>query len=75
MGVPLQVRSVLAEPMIPLSRLIDLKAGDVIAIDLVPEVPVMVANRRLGTGLVGTSNGRAAVRLTSFEPISAEDFQ
>jgi flagellar motor switch protein FliM len=75
MGVPLQVRSVLAEPMIPLSRLIDLKAGDVIAIDLVPEVPVMVANRRLGTGLVGTSNGRAAVRLTSFEPLSAEDFQ
>lgn len=75
MGVPLQVRSVLAEPMIPLTQLLDLKAGDVIAIDLVPEVPVMVANRRLGTGLVGTSNGRAAVRLTSFEPITAEDFR
>ena len=75
MGVPLQIRSVLAEPMIPLSRLLDLKAGDVIAIDLAPEVPVMVANRRLGTGLVGTSNGRAAVRLTSFEPINAEDFR
>jgi flagellar motor switch protein FliM len=75
MGVQLQVRSVLAEPMIPLSRLLELKAGDVIAIDLAPEVPVMVASRRLGTGTVGTSNGRAAVRLTSFEPISAEDFQ
>jgi len=75
MGVPLHVRSVLAEPMIPLSRLLELKAGDIIAIDLGPEVPVMVASRRLGTGLVGTSNGRAAVRLTSFEPVSAEDFQ
>jgi flagellar motor switch protein FliM len=75
MGVPLHVRSVLAEPVVPLSRLLELKAGDVIAIDLVPEVPVMVASRRLGTGLVGTSNGRAAVRLTSFEPISAEDFR
>lgn len=75
MGVQLQVRSVLAEPVVPLSRLLELKAGDVIAIDLAPEVPVMVASRRLGTGLVGTSNGRAAVRLTSFEPISAEDFR
>jgi flagellar motor switch protein FliM len=73
--VPLQVRSVLAEPVVPLTQLLELKAGDVIAIDLVPEVPVMVANRRLGTGLVGTSNGRAAVRLTSFEPITAEDFR
>jgi len=75
MGVPLQVRSVLAEPMIPLSRLLELRAGDIIAIDLASEVPVMVASRRLGTGTVGTSNGRAAVRLTSFEPINAEDFQ
>ncbi|MCW3846926.1 flagellar motor switch protein FliM [Sphingomonas sp. LB-2] len=75
MGVPLQVRSVLAEPVVPLAQLLELKAGDVIPIDFGPEVPVMVASRRLGTGLVGTSNGRAAVRLTSFEPISAEDFR
>ncbi|NML08110.1 flagellar motor switch protein FliM [Sphingomonas sp. G-3-2-10] len=75
MGVKLPVRSVLAEPMIPLQRLMELKAGDIIAIDLAPEVPVMVASRRLGTGLVGTANGRAAVRLTSFEPINAEDFK
>lgn len=75
MGVPLEVRSVLAEPVVPLSMLLDLKPGDVIPIDFGAEVPVMVAARRLGTGLVGTSNGRAAVRLTSFEPISAEDFR
>jgi len=36
---------------------------------------VMVAANRLGTGTVGTSNGRAAIRLSSIEQISPEDFQ
>jgi flagellar motor switch protein FliM len=75
MGVTFPVRSVLAEPVVPLGRLLELKAGDVIPIDFGAEVPVMVAARRLGTGLVGTANGRAAVRLTSLEPINAEDFR
>lgn len=73
MGVRLPVRSVLAEPVISLGRLFDLKPGDVIPIEFGPEVPVMVARRRLGTGQVGTSNGRAAVRLVSLEPLNAED--
>jgi len=60
---------------VPLTMLLDLKAGDIIPIDFGPEVPVMVAERRLGTGLVGTANGRAAVRLTSLEPITEEDFR
>ena len=75
MGVTLPVRSVLAEPRISLGLLMELKAGDVIPIDFGPEVPVMVAARRLGTGQVGTSNGRAAVRLTSLEPINPEEFR
>ncbi|MET0307883.1 MAG: FliM/FliN family flagellar motor switch protein [Sphingomonas sp.] len=75
MGVKLPVRSVLAEPVVPLSLLLDLKAGDVIPIDFGAEVPVMVAERRLGTGLVGTANGRAAVRLTQLEPLTEEDFR
>lgn len=75
MGVQLSVRSVLAEPVIPLGRLLELKSGDVIPIEFGPEVPVMVANRRLGTGQVGTANGRAAVRMTSLEPLNAEDFR
>lgn len=75
MGVRLPVRSVLAEPRIALGRLLDLKEGDVIPIDFGPEVPVMVASRRLGTGLVGTANGRAAVRLTQLEQLSEEDFR
>jgi len=75
MGVQLPIRSVLAEPIVSLSLLLDLKAGDVIPIDFGPEVPVMVADRRLGTGLVGTANGRAAVRLTQLEPLTEEDFR
>jgi flagellar motor switch protein FliM len=75
MGVQLPVRSVLAEPMISLGRLCELKVGDVIPIEFGPEVPVMVASRRLGTGLVGTANGHAAVRMTSIDPINAEDLR
>ncbi len=65
MAVRFPVRSVLAEPVVPLSLLMDLKPGDVIPISFGPEVPVMVGRDRLGAGTVGTSNGRAAVRLTS----------
>ncbi len=75
MGVRFPIRSVLAEPVVPLGLLLDLKQGDVIPIDFGPEVPVMVASRRLGTGLVGTANGRAAVRLTQLEPLCEEDFR
>jgi flagellar motor switch protein FliM len=75
MGVRFPIRSVLAEPVISLGFLLELKQGDVIPIDFGPEVPVMVASRRLGTGLVGTANGRAAVRLTQLEELSEEDFR
>lgn len=75
MNVSLPVRSVLCEPSISLAKLMELKAGDIIPVDFGTEVPVMVATRRLGTGQVGTSNGRAAVRLSSLEPINPEDFR
>ncbi|QIG78727.1 flagellar motor switch protein FliM [Stakelama tenebrarum] len=75
MSVKLPVRSVLAEPMITLGRLMELKTGDIIPIEFGPEAPVMVGDRRLGTGQVGTSGGHAAVRLTSLEDIQEGDFQ
>jgi flagellar motor switch protein FliM len=75
MGVKFPIRSVLAEPVVSLGRLLELREGDVIPIDFGPEVPVMVASRRLGTGLVGTANGRAAVRLTQLEELCEEDFR
>jgi flagellar motor switch protein FliM len=65
MAVRFPVRSVLAEPIVPLTRLLELKEGDVLPITIAPDVPVMVGGDRLGCGTVGTSNGRAAIRLTS----------
>lgn len=65
MNVRFPVRSVLAEPVVPLSRLMNLAVGDVIPLSFGPTVPVMVGDDCLGTGTVGTSNGRAAVQLVS----------
>ncbi len=75
MGVRFPVRSVLAEPMIPISKLMALKTGDVIPISFGADVPVMVGGDQLGTGTVGTSNGRAAIRLTRFERKIEEDYR
>ncbi|MEP9404042.1 FliM/FliN family flagellar motor switch protein [Sphingomonas silueang] len=75
MAVKLPVRSVLAEPVVSLGLLLELKEGDVIPISFGPEVPVWVANRRLGTGTVGTANGQAAIRLLNIDPGFEEDFQ
>jgi flagellar motor switch protein FliM len=69
MQVRFPVRSVLAEPVVPLQTLMNLKPGDVIPIDVAADVPVMVGRDRLGAGTVGTSNGRAAIRLTSLSRI------
>jgi len=68
MTVTFPVRSVLAEPHISLAKLMELKEGDVIPITVAADVPVMVAKGRLGTGTVGTSNGRAAIKLNSLSP-------
>lgn len=73
MGVRFPVRSVLAEPVITLAELVDLKVGDVIPVSFGAEVPVMVGNDRLGTGLVGTSGGKAAIRITRLELFDEED--
>lgn len=75
MQVPLPVRVVLAEPTVPLTTLLDLKPGDIIPLEFGTDAPVMVGQRRLGTGEIGTTKGRAAVRLTSLEPLTEEDFR
>lgn len=65
MAVRLPVRTVLAEPIMPLAQLLELKVGDVIPIGLGEQVPVMVGNDLLGMGTVGTSSGKAAIQLNS----------
>ncbi len=75
MGVPFHIRSVLAEPMMSLAQLMSLKEGDVIPINFGNDVPVMVGKDRLGTGTVGTSNGRAAIKLNTIEYKPEEDYR
>lgn len=75
MSVRFPVRSVLAEPVMSIGKLLELKEGDVIPISFGPAVPVMVGNHRLGTGTVGTANGKAAIRIQTFEPLAQEDEQ
>ena len=67
MAVRLPVRSVLAEPRVSLARLMDLKEGDVIPISFGNDVPIVIGGVPLGMGTVGTSNGRAAIRISKFE--------
>ena len=74
MDVRFGVCSVLAEPVVPLSLLLELKAGDVIPISVGGDVPVMVGGDRLGSGTVGTSNGKAAIKLTRMS-CETEDFR
>ena len=73
MALRLPVRSVLAEPMVPVSMLMALKPGDVIPINFGPDVPVMVDRQKIGFGTVGTANGQAAIKMTRFESLSLED--
>lgn len=65
MGVRLPVRTVLAEPVMPLAELLGLKVGDVIPIGFGEQVPVMVGDHRLAMGTIGTSSGKAAIQLTT----------
>ena len=67
MSVRLPVRSVLAEPRVSIARLMALQPGDVIPISFAPDVPVMVGGAVVGTATVGTSNGRAAIRISKLE--------
>ena len=73
MNVKFPVRSVLAEPSIALTTLMDLKVGDVIPVSFGTDVPVMVGNDRLGIGTVGTSNGKAAIRITQLDRLDEEE--
>ena len=62
--VAVGVKSTLATRQISLRELSKLKVGDVIPIDLKPEIPVHVEHLPLFTGEFGVHNGRNAVKIT-----------
>lgn len=64
----LPVRTVIARPTVPLSRLMALVPGDFIPVTLPARVPLTVAGRLLAHGTIGEANGRAAIMIDKIEP-------
>lgn len=62
--VAVQLNSTLASRQISLRELSRLKVGDVIPIDLKPQIPVHVEHLPLFTGEFGVHNGKNAVKIT-----------
>jgi flagellar motor switch protein FliM len=73
MNVPLPIRSVVAEPVVKLSTLVNLQIGDIIPIELPAEIPLLVASNRFGRGTVGQQNGRTALRIEQIDTLEDEE--
>jgi len=61
--VPLDVFSTMAQTRISVRELLNLKAGDLIPIELPETVPVCAGNTALGSGSVGDSRGYRAIQM------------
>ena len=65
--VALPARAILTHTDVPVSRLLSLRAGDVLPVMLPADVPLLVAGRPFARGIVGESNGRAALKIENME--------
>lgn len=65
LDVPLPVRSILAEPVLPLKTVMALKLGDVIPIHVPEQLQMLVDRTPFGIGTPGEANGNAALRIQS----------
>ena len=63
----LPIRTIIARPTVPLTRLMSLAPGDFIPVCLPTRVPVTVAGRLLAHGTIGEANGRAAIKIDKLE--------
>lgn len=66
----LEFSSTLAEMHMSLRDLMQLKAGDIIPVELPPQVPLRVQGVPLFKGEFGVSNGQRAVKITRVTPVS-----
>jgi flagellar motor switch protein FliM len=67
MQAQLPVRTIFARPELPLTKLLTLKAGDVIPLALPDRLPVTVAGRHFASATIGEVNGRAAICIEKME--------
>lgn len=71
--VRLPVRSILARPEMPASRLLTLKIGDFLPIAFPASVPVLIGQHLIAQGRLGESDGRAAIRIESMAKGSSDE--
>ncbi len=62
-AIPLEVSSTMAETRISVRELLNLKAGDMIPIELPDTVPVRAGDTAVGSGSVGDSRGFRAIQM------------
>lgn len=70
-GIGLPLRAIVDEPRLPLRRLNRLAVGDCIPLGVGGLVSLRLADRTVGHGVVGTSHGKVAVRVTAARPTLA----
>lgn len=71
LDVELPIRSILAEPTVPLSTIVALKPGDVIPITVPEELHMLVERTPFGIGAPGEANGNAALKIRAIaQPIA-----
>jgi flagellar motor switch protein FliM len=63
MQTRLPVRTIFAQPEVPVSQLLSLKPGDVIPLRLTDRLPVIAGDCRFAEGSLGEANGRAAIQI------------
>ncbi len=62
-GVRVEARTVLARPTLSAAALLRLAVGDVIPVTLGARVPLIVGQRTIATGIIGESDGHAALSI------------
>lgn len=70
--VTLPARAILTQADFPVSRLLSLRAGDILPVLLPTDVPLIVGGRHFARGSIGESNGRAALKIENMEGAYSE---
>jgi len=65
--IRIEARTVLARPELTLAEVLQLKTGDIIAVNLSKQAPLVVAGHRVAVGSVGEQEGKAALRIEKME--------
>lgn len=68
LNVSLEIRGTLVETILPVRRILTMKAGDVIPVDLPKQLPVDLEGTPTYRGALGSSRGRNAVKITQVLP-------